>query len=129
MADGNAGRIFAYGLLGFAMVVSYQAWNNGKITAGSQARAKKAGRPLREELQMVVTDVEMPRMDGYSLTARIKGDKVLGVLPVIMHSSLAGEANLRKGRQAGCDEYMVKFEPKALLGVIEKYLEAPVAAP
>ena len=48
-------------------------------------------------------------------------DERLGVLPVIMHSSLAGQANLDKGREAGCDEYIVKFEPKVLLDIVERY--------
>ena len=87
----------------------------------ADARALEAGLGVEGEVQLVVTDVEMPRMDGYTLTAHIKKDERLGILPVIMHSSLAGQANLEKGRKAGCDEYIVKFEPKVLLDIVGRY--------
>ncbi len=87
-----------------------------------KSQALVAGRDVADDLQVVVTDVEMPRMDGYSLTARIKSDESLRALPVIMHSSLGGEANAGKGQEAGCDEYVVKFDPVDLLNTIEKYL-------
>lgn len=86
-------------------------------------RAVAAGRLITDELDLVVSDVEMPRMDGYSLTMRLKNDENLSALPIIMHSSLGGEDNLRKGREAGADEYIVKFDPKVLLPVIERYME------
>lgn len=85
-------------------------------------RAQAPGHQLKAELQMVITDVEMPRMDGYLLTSRIKSDPQLRDLPVIMHSSLSGQANIDKGRQAGCDEYLVKLDPQTLLDAISRYI-------
>jgi two-component system, chemotaxis family, chemotaxis protein CheV len=80
--------------------------------------------PITDQLDLVITDVEMPVMDGYSLTTRIKGDAQLRDLPVLMHSSLSGEANRSKGMAAGCDEYMVKFEPEILLETVNRHLKA-----
>ncbi|MCC7261311.1 MAG: chemotaxis protein CheV [Candidatus Latescibacteria bacterium] len=85
-------------------------------------RAQAPGHQLKAELQMVITDVEMPRMDGYLLTSRIKSDPQLRDLPVIMHSSLSGQANIDKGRQSGCDEYLVKLDPQTLLDTISRYI-------
>ena len=85
-------------------------------------RAHAPGQQLSAELQMVISDVEMPRMDGYLLTTRIKADPELKDLPVIMHSSLSGQANIEKGRQAGCDEYLVKLDPQTLLEVVARYI-------
>jgi len=78
--------------------------------------------PLLEQLNLIITDVEMPVMDGYSLTARIKSDEAMRDMPVLMHSSLSGDANRAKGMAAGCDEYMVKFEPEVLLETVQRHL-------
>jgi two-component system chemotaxis response regulator CheV len=85
-------------------------------------RAHAPGNDLSAELKMVITDVEMPRMDGYLLTTRIKSDPNLRKLPVLMHSSLSGQANIAKGKEAGCDEYLVKLDPQSLLEVVGRYL-------
>ena len=85
-------------------------------------RVAEAGRRVIDDVQMVIADVEMPRMDGYSLTVAIKKDEQLRDLPVVMHSSLGGQANVNRGREAGCDEYVVKFEPFLLLEAVERVL-------
>ncbi len=85
-------------------------------------KAQAPGQQLTAVLQMVITDVEMPRMDGYLLTSRIKSDPQLQAMPVLMHSSLSGQANIDKGKQAGCDEYMVKLDPQSLLEVVSRYV-------
>ena len=85
-------------------------------------RAQAPGQQLTAALRMVITDVEMPRMDGYLLTTRIKSDPQLRELPVIMHSSLSGQANIDKGKQAGCDDYLVKLDPQTLLEAVNRLL-------
>ena len=96
--------------------------NNGQDGL-DKLQALTQGKDVLDVIQLVVYDVEMPIMDGYSMTAKIKGDERLGVLPVIMHSSLAGEANFRKGHEAGCDDYIVKFDPQVLLHAVEQLLQ------
>ena len=91
-----------------------------------QVRAAAAGRRITDELDLLVSDVEMPRMDGYSLTAHLKADEAFSALPIIMHSSLGGEANQRKGKEAGADESLIKFDPQILLEAIERHLEKAV---
>jgi two-component system chemotaxis response regulator CheV len=73
-------------------------------------------------VQLVLTDVEMPEMDGFILTKRIKSDARLADIPVIMHSSLSGTQNQQLGASVGVDEYVSKFEPQRLAEVLSRRL-------
>ncbi len=88
-----------------------EAWNKLKEIA---ARAETTGLPVKDYIQAVLTDVEMPEMDGYVLTKHIKNDPRFAGIPVIMHSSLSAEANMSLGKGVGADAYVPKFEPKEL---------------
>jgi two-component system, chemotaxis family, sensor kinase CheA len=59
---------------------------------------------------LVLTDVQMPKLDGFSLARRLKGDPALSKLPVIILSSLASPEDRRRGLDAGADGYLVKGE-------------------
>lgn len=85
-----------------------EAWEKLKILA---ARALQENRPLHETLRLILTDAEMPEMDGYVLTKNIKSDRRFDGIPVVMHSSLSSEANKTMGMQAGVDAYVSKFDP------------------
>jgi two-component system chemotaxis response regulator CheV len=65
-------------------------------------------------LHLVLTDVEMPEMDGYMLTKMIKSDARFAGIPVLMHSSLSGASNQKLGESVGVDAYVSKFEPQKL---------------
>lgn len=71
---------------------------------------------------LVVTDVEMPRLDGFGLTERIRGDNRFRHLPVIALTSLADDASVARGHAAGVNEYQVKMNKPALLASISKLL-------
>jgi two-component system chemotaxis sensor kinase CheA len=73
---------------------------------------------------LVVTDVEMPRMDGLELTTRIRATPRLAHLPVILLTSRADEDTRRRGLDAGADGYVVKtgFDRQALLRVVQRAL-------
>ncbi len=62
----------------------------------------------RETVDLVVTDLEMPRMDGLELTRRLKGHSTLRNLPVIIVTTRGGDADRRKGMEAGADGYIAK---------------------
>lgn len=78
------------------------------------AYAANSGRATKEVIQVILTDVEMPEMDGYILTKHVKTDHRFEGIPVIMHSSLTGMSNNQLGRSVGVDEYVSKFEPQRL---------------
>jgi two-component system chemotaxis response regulator CheV len=73
--------------------------------------ADEDGVALSTRIQAIVTDVEMPVMDGYVLTRNIKEDKRFNGIPVMMHSSLSADENIRLGIKVGADGYMPKLRP------------------
>ncbi len=103
-----------------ASVNGRQAWEElERIASYSVAR----GRSVRESVALVLTDVEMPEMDGYILTKLIKSDPRFAGVPVIMHSSLSGMSNQHLGLSVGVDEYVAKFEPQRLAETLARILK------
>lgn len=84
--------------------------------------AESSHTPLNELLQVILTDVEMPEMDGYMLTRKIKADKRFNGIPVLMHSSLSSNSNQQLGKAVGVDEYVPKFEPQKLSQTLARLL-------
>lgn len=78
---------------------------------------------LAEHVGIIITDIEMPQMDGHRLTKLIKSDDVLKKLPLIIFSSLITEEMYIKGKQLGADEQLSKPEIGHLIGVIDRLLE------
>jgi len=98
-----------------------QAWAElEKIAAEAESHHCKAS----ELVQVVLTDVEMPEMDGFILAKRIKSDPRFAGIPVIMHSSLSGTQNQQLGKSMGVDEYVSKFEPQRLAEALSRLLQA-----
>jgi len=96
-----------------------EAWEQLQRMADQSAAR---GEPLNEKLHLVLTDVEMPEMDGYMLTRCIKSDLRFKGIPVLMHSSLSGASNQQLGRSVGVDEYVSKFEPQRLATTLARML-------
>jgi two-component system chemotaxis sensor kinase CheA len=72
------------------------------------------------EVDLVATDIEMPRLDGLALTRQIRADRRFAGLPVIALSSLAGEEEIARGMAAGVDEYQIKLNKDELMESIRK---------
>lgn len=79
---------------------------------------------LHEEdsFDLVVTDIEMPRMNGFELCRRIKDHPALQYLPVIALTSLAGQEDVERGAKAGIDDYQVKMDRDKLLAAVARLL-------
>jgi two-component system, chemotaxis family, sensor kinase CheA len=77
-----------------------------------------------EPSDLVLTDVEMPRMDGFALTAAIRAQPELANISVLVLTSLASESDRRRGLDAGADGYIVKaaFDEAALLAAVDRLL-------
>lgn len=84
--------------------------------------AAKEGQPKVTRIQMVLSDIEMPDMDGFTLTRSIRSDPRLAHLPVILHSSLTGSCNQEKGAQVGATDYVTKFDPKQFAEKLTKFI-------
>ena len=72
------------------------------------------GTPINEKIAMVISDIEMPRMDGYTLTTEIRKDPRLQGLFVILHTSLSGVFNNSMVQKVGADHFIPKFKPNEL---------------
>ena len=81
------------------------------------------GEKLNKSVSLVITDIEMPQMDGHRLTKLIKDDKEFTHLPLIIFSSLITEEMRRKGKELGADEQMSKPEIGHLVRVIDHLLD------
>ena len=97
-----------------------QAWDELQKIA---TQAELAGQKVANLLHLVLTDVEMPAMDGYMLTRMIKSDPRFAGIPVLMHSSLSGNSNQKLGESVGVDAYVSKFEPQKLSMKIREMLK------
>jgi two-component system chemotaxis sensor kinase CheA len=73
---------------------------------------------------LLVSDVQMPRMDGFELTAKVRSDSVLGDMPVVLVTSLEKPEDRELGVEAGANAYIVKssFDQSDLLAVVAKLL-------
>jgi two-component system chemotaxis sensor kinase CheA len=97
-------------------------------TAGYRVEVARDGREaLRRvgeiaDLDLVLTDIQMPEMDGFELLEAIRADEQHGSLPVVIVTTLADEASRRRGAEAGADAYVVKeeFDQQTLLETIER---------
>ena len=96
--------------------------NNGQEAWDFLQEAKMSGDPIEQHVCCVVTDIEMPLMDGHHLTKRIKEDPVLRVLPVILFSSLINDEMRRKGEQVGADAQISKPEISNLVTLIDQLI-------
>lgn len=85
--------------------------------------AANSGKKVKDLINLVITDVEMPEMDGYILCKYIKSDSRYTGIPVIMHSSLSTGQNQQLGRMVGVDAYVSKFEPQKLANIIVSMLQ------
>jgi two-component system chemotaxis response regulator CheV len=84
--------------------------------------AQQQGKKVCDIVQLVLTDVEMPEVDGYMLTKSIKSDPRYAGIHVVMHSSLSSISNHQLGKSLGVDEYVSKFEPQRLADVLTRVL-------
>jgi two-component system chemotaxis response regulator CheV len=110
------------GIKGIPTVNGRMAWEELQKIA---SYAEAAGRKVSDIVQLVLTDVEMPEMDGYILTKNIKSDPRFADIPVIMHSSLSSMSNMQLGKSIGVDEYVPKFEPQRLAETLARLILRP----
>lgn len=84
--------------------------------------AESEGGSAHDRVALVLTDLEMPEMDGFTLTRNIKQDKRYRDIPVVIHSSLTGAANEDHVRNVGADGYVAKFAPDELADTLRTVL-------
>lgn len=83
-------------------------------------RQAAANGPITEQFAVVISDVEMPEMDGYTLCARVRQDPVLKSAYIILHTSLSGVFNLGMVSKAGANDFIPKFNSLELAKAVKK---------
>jgi two-component system chemotaxis sensor kinase CheA len=78
-----------------------------------------------DKVRAVVTDIEMPRLDGLGLARRIRADQRTAHLPIIAVTSLAGEEDMARGKAAGINDYQTKLDRDQLLERLREYMSPP----
>jgi two-component system chemotaxis response regulator CheV len=78
---------------------------------------------INDKVALLVSDIEMPEMDGYTLTAEIRNDPTLAKLKVVLHTSLSGVFNQAMVAKVGADDFLAKFQPDELATSVQQWLE------
>lgn len=94
--------------------VEVVALNDGKEAWEHLESIVEGGESLSDRYMMLISDIEMPEMDGYTLTSRIRSDSRMGDFYVVLHSSLSGVFNKAMVEKVGADNFIAKFDPDVL---------------
>ncbi|NLU11828.1 MAG: chemotaxis protein CheV [Gammaproteobacteria bacterium] len=104
-----------------ALGVAVIALNDGRSAYEYLKGMLSEGRDPATELLMLISDIEMPEMDGYTLTAEIRNDARLKDLYILLHSSLSGVFNEVMVKKVGANDFLAKFRPDDLVDrVVER---------
>jgi len=96
-----------------------EAWDQLNAMASS---AEAEGKTVCDKVAFLLTDLDMPEMDGFTLTRNVKKSPRLANLPVVIHSSLSGTTNEEHVRSVGADGYVAKFSLEDLESMIRRVL-------
>jgi two-component system chemotaxis response regulator CheV len=96
-----------------------EAWDKLQSIADG---CKAEGIPVEDRVALVLTDLEMPEMDGFMLTRLVKQDARFAKIPVVIHSSLSGKTNEDHVRGVGADAYVAKFVAEDLANTIRRVM-------
>ncbi|KFI07653.1 chemotaxis protein [Massilia sp. BSC265] len=96
-----------------------EAWDQLNSIANA---AESEGRSVHDKVALVLTDLEMPEMDGFTLTRSIKKSGRFANMPVIIHSSLSGTTNEEHVKNVQADAYVAKFSAEDLANTIRRVL-------
>lgn len=113
-------------IIGFLHKSGYKntvKFNNGKEAWDYLTEAKNSGLPISNYASCIVSDIEMPLMDGHRLTKLIKSDEKLKDIPVILFSSLISDELRIKGQEVGADEQITKPEIVELVNIIDRLIK------
>ena len=105
-----------------SMGVKVELVNDGKQALDWLSNKAAQVDNLSALVPLLISDIEMPEMDGYTLTAEIKQNDKLKAIHVILHSSLSGVFNEVMIKKVGADQFIAKFHPDELASAVQKWL-------
>ncbi|OOE59503.1 chemotaxis protein CheW [Salinivibrio sp. ML323] len=86
------------------------------------------GKNVSDEILLMITDAEMPEMDGYKLTHEVRSDSRMSDLYIALNTSLSGSFNEAMVEKVGCNQFISKFQPDLLVNVVQERLRQVVAS-
>jgi len=104
--------------------VEVVALNDGRQALEYLKAMVAEGKDPNEEFLMLISDIEMPEMDGYTLTAEIRSDPRLQKLHIVLHTSLSGVFNQAMVKKVGADDFLAKFRPDDLASRVVERINA-----
>lgn len=104
--------------------VEVVALDNGRIAYEYLQKMLEEGRVPAEEFMMMISDIEMPEMDGYTLATTIRNDPRLKDLHILLHTSLSGVFNKSMVEKVGANNFLPKFRPDDLVDLVVERIKA-----
>ncbi|KJR41764.1 Response regulator receiver modulated CheW protein [Candidatus Magnetoovum chiemensis] len=98
--------------------VSYTLFESAVAAYEKLLEMAKDDKPIYEHLSMIISDIEMPSMDGFTFTKNIRSNPKLADLYVVLHSSMSNESNLKKAKQLGADDFIPKFQVDNIANIV-----------
>ena len=90
---------------------------------------KAEGKDIANDVLMLITDAEMPEMDGYMLTTEIRKDPELKDMFIVLHTSLSGSFNKAMVEKVGCNGFLSKFQPEKLTKEVQRIIRQKLGMP
>ena len=97
--------------------------NNGKQALEKLQRWTAEGIDVSKHIAMLISDIEMPEIDGYTLTTAIRQDPALKHMRILLHTSMSGTFNNALVEKVGADKFIAKFSPDDLAITVQQLLE------
>ena len=104
--------------------VEVVALNDGRQAFDYLQAMANEGKNPADEFLMMISDIEMPEMDGYTLTAEVRNDPRMRNLHIILHTSLSGVFNQAMVKKVGADDFLAKFRPDDLASRVIERIQA-----
>ena len=82
------------------------------------------GNDIRNKLKLILSDVEMPKMDGFHFAAKVKDDERFRGIPIVFSSSISDAFSEARGKEAGADDYLVKFDANTFVSKITNVIKS-----
>ena len=76
-----------------------------------------------DKISLVITDIEMPNLDGFGLTKKIRGDQRFSSLPIIALTTMASESDMKRGREVGISDYQIKLDKEKLMDSVHRHID------
>ncbi|WP_286236872.1 chemotaxis protein CheV [Neptuniibacter halophilus] len=103
--------------------VKVTSCNNGRMAWDLLREMADRGTDVTDHFLMVISDIEMPEMDGYTLTSMIRDDERMSSMHVVLHTSLSGGFNVSMVKKVGADGFLAKFNPDDLATAVVQRIQ------